>query len=200
MRATDVLKSEHRVIEQVLNCLEAIADRACATGALDGDSAREVIDFLRHFADGCHHAKEEEHLFKVLEARGFPATAGPTAVMRAEHEMGRLHVRGMKAHVDAAVAGDTDAVAAFAEHAWAYVNLLREHIRKEDLRLFPLADHALAEAEQQALLDRFEAVEREEAGEGTHERYLALADALAQRWGVPRAAAACPTCCGHARR
>jgi len=69
MRSTEILQDEHRVIEQVLNCLEKMADQALVAGRLDESSAREALDFFQTFADGCHHHKEEDHLFPLMEAR-----------------------------------------------------------------------------------------------------------------------------------
>jgi hypothetical protein len=71
--ATDILKDEYRVIEQVLDCLEELAGRAQTSGRLDGQSARQALDFFQNFADGYHRAKEEHHLFRLMEARGFPS-------------------------------------------------------------------------------------------------------------------------------
>src|SRR5262245_60786760 len=89
MKATDILMDEHRVIEQVLNCLEKLADRCEAGETLDNTSASEALPFFRNFADRCHHGKEEGHLFPLLEARGFSRQGGPTGVMLHEHEEGR---------------------------------------------------------------------------------------------------------------
>jgi hemerythrin-like domain-containing protein len=100
MLATEILKDEHRVIEQVLNCLERIADVCAAERKLDGRSALHALDFFRSFADGCHHRKEEAHLFPALEAKGFPPKTGPTAVMRAEHTECRQHVQAMASVVE----------------------------------------------------------------------------------------------------
>jgi hemerythrin-like domain-containing protein len=199
MRPTAILMSEHRVIEQVLSCLNALADRAEAAGRLDEDGARQALDFLRTFADGCHHGKEERYLFPALEARGLPRRGGPTGVMFREHNDGRDHVRALAESLEAAGAGEAGAVWRFVRHAREYVRLLREHIRKEDHCLFPMADRALSAAVQDALLDSFAAVEGDDMGEGTHEKYLRLADELADRLGVPRAAVpGQPACsCGH---
>jgi hemerythrin-like domain-containing protein len=201
MKPTEILKSEHRVIEQMLDCLEVIADQACINGALDEQAAGDAIDFFRHFADECHHGKEEAHLFPMLEERGFHPENGPTGVMRTEHNVGRMHLRQMEANVPGAAAGDADALSRFAEEVWAFVKLLREHIQKEDQRLFPMADRALTATDQRALLERFEKVEHHDLGAGTHERYIALADSLAEKFDVPRkATSAGHTCCsgkGH---
>ena len=63
-------------------------------------------------------------------------------------------------------------------NALGYVGLLRQHIGKEDGVLFPLADQMIPPERQDSLTDRFETIEHEETGEGVHEKYLALADAL----------------------
>jgi hemerythrin-like domain-containing protein len=186
MRPTEILGGEHRVIEQVLECLEAIVRQAKSTGRLDPGSAKDAVAFFRNFADRCHHGKEEAHLFPALEAQGFPREGGPTGVMLHEHEQGRAHVRSMDENIEAAAAGDAAALKRFAEHAHAYVSLLREHIYKEDHVLFPLADRTLSEDAQQALSAAFGNVEAEELGHGTHESFLKIADDLAARYGVAR--------------
>ncbi len=196
MLPTEILSSEHRVIEQVLDCLEAMARQATSEGRLDGRSAKDAVAFLRNFADRCHHGKEEVHLFPALEAKGFPRDGGPTGVMLHEHEQGRAHVRAMDESIEAAAAGDAAALKQFGEHANGYVALLRDHIYKEDNILFRLADRALTDADQEALLAKFQHVEAEEMGAGTHEDYLRVAAELAKRYGVAAAPAA--TSCGHA--
>jgi hemerythrin-like domain-containing protein len=181
MRPTEILSSEHRVIEQVLACLETLADRCTAGGTLDREAARQALDFFQTFADACHHGKEEDHLFPLLEARGLPREGGPTGVMRWEHELGRRHLRAMSAAVEA------EDPQRFADHARAYAHLLREHILKEDECLFRMADHFLTDWDRQTLLDAFAHVEDCKMHAGTHEKYLQIADALADRLGVPRA-------------
>ena len=197
MKPTDILRNEHRVIEQVLDCLEKIAAQAKARGELDVASARDAVEFFRNFADRCHHGKEEVHLFPAMEAKGFPRDGGPTGVMLYEHEVGRSRVRGMDEAATAADAGDSDAPARFAEHAEAFLHLLREHIEKEDHCLFGMAEQAFTEQDHQALLDAFEKVEAEEMGAGTHQRYVEIANRLADRFGVARAKVSDGCCCGH---
>jgi hemerythrin-like domain-containing protein len=182
---------EHRVIEQVLNCLEKLADRCEAGEKLDGTSALEALEFFRNFADRCHHGKEEGHLFPLLEARGFGRQGGPTGVMLHEHEEGRRLVAAMARTVE------RDTPREFVRHARAYVGLLREHIRKEDQCLFPMAAGILSGTDAESLARRFEHVENAEMGEGTHEQYLQLANDLADRLDVNRAQVT--PACGHAR-
>ena len=198
MKPSDILSGEHRIIEQVLDCLEKMAEQAERFGRVDVESAALAIDFFRNFADRCHHGKEEAHFFPAVEAKGFPREGGPTGVMLYEHELGRRRVSGMDEAVASARAGDSAAARRFAEHARAYVALLRNHIEKEDHCLFGMANQALTEAEQEQLLAAFATVESDHIGEGVHEKYLQIAETLATRFDVPVARpSSCRTCCGH---
>jgi hemerythrin-like domain-containing protein len=196
MKPTEILSGEHRIIEQVLDCLEKIARDCEARGQLDRASAEQALDFFRNFTDRCHHGKEETHLFPAMEAKGFPRDRGPTGVMLYEHEQGRAHVRGMAEAIGGASAGNREAVAQFVAHARGYIGLLREHIEKEDHCLFAMADQALTADDQQRLLEAFEHVEAEHLGAGTHERFLRLAEELADRFGVTRPVGAVSRACG----
>ena len=201
MKPTDILSSEHRVIEQVLDCLERIIAESKANGRLEAASAQDAVSFFRTFADQCHHGKEEAHLFPAMEARGFPRESGPTGVMLAEHEAGRGYVRAMSEAIDAAARGDRAALSRFAEAGTGYIGLLRQHIEKEDHCLFSMANEVLTDGDQAELTAKFEKVEAEEVGRGTHERFLAIAGALAEKYGVQPKAAACAghgvACCHH---
>ena len=196
MLPTEILKNEHRVIEQVLEVLERIADRVTADNEFDTQSASEALDFFRNFADRCHHGKEESQLFPMLESKGFDRDSGPTSVMCAEHEDGRQLIREMAEAIEAS-ANDDAAAQRFATCARGYVQLLRMHIQKEDHCLFTMADQAFSDSDQNELLRRFERVETEDMGAGTHEKFLHIANTLAERYGVARATVGAGCCCHH---
>ncbi len=187
MQLTDILMNEHRIIEQVLDCLGKVLEQCTAENRLDKHSARRLIEFFRGFVDRCHHGKEEEQLFAVMEANGFSGGCSPVAVMLREHELARLYVQGMEAAIEPAVAGDPEALKWFIQHGQSYEKLIREHIRKEDICLFPAANHRLTQHDQEQLLIAFEKIEAEKIGREIHERFLGLANELAERLGVPRA-------------
>lgn len=197
MNPTEILTEEHRVIEQVLECLDKMVEQAIERNALDPEPARDAIAFFQGFADRCHHGKEEVHLFPLMEAKGFPREAGPTRQMRLEHELGRSHVRGMNKAIEQASSGEAEALRTFVAHARSFMVLLREHIQKEDHCLFPMAHQVFSEQDQRTLMERFERVESEEMGQGTHEKFLAIANRLAKRYGVQPAKAPAAKCCVH---
>lgn len=184
MRATDVLKAEHRAIERVLDCLDCMADQWHRQGSLDTDSANHAIEFLRHFADGCHHHKEEQHLFPRMEIRGVAKERGPIGVMLHEHDEGRQLLSVMDAAVTEWSNGNRIAGDSFARAAEEYSVLLRQHISKEDHCLFAMADHVLSDEDQSDLLSAFHHTEHQDEREGKHEFYLNLAEELTRKYSV----------------
>jgi hemerythrin-like domain-containing protein len=125
----DSLVREHETIERALDMLEARA-RAVAEGApVDTGYFTAAIGFVRHFADGLHHQKEEQVLFPALCEAGMPRDAGPVAVMLSEHDEGRGHIRAMEVALTPAAGGDMAARRQLIREALAYVALLRAHIQ-----------------------------------------------------------------------
>ena len=178
MKATDILMSEHRVIERVIATLETAANRLEAGQEVRPGFFMDATDFIKGFADGCHHRKEEGVLFKALQANGMPAGQGPIAVMLSEHEQGRKFTRAMRSAAEQLQAGDPSARAALVANARGYAALLKQHIQKEDQVLFPMAGRIIPVDKQEQVVADFEKVEHEETGAGVHEKYLALAESL----------------------
>ncbi len=177
-RISEVLSAEHRGIERMLS----IVDRAAADVERGEPAAPNLfVDaaaFFSNFADRCHHNKEEQHLFPALERRGIPRAGGPIGQMLAEHEQGRAYIRIMRQEGEKYAQGTLTDPDLLVEAVRSYVNLLRQHILKEDRVLFRLSDEALTPEDQQELLAACERVEREEMGEGEHERYHAMIEEL----------------------
>ena len=184
MKATDILSSEHRVIERVIAALEIAADRLDAGQPARVEFFLDAADFIKGFADGCHHLKEEGVLFPAMTASGLPQQGSPVAVMLMEHEQGRVFTRGMRAAAERLQAGESAATAEVLANARGYAALLRQHILKEDRVLFPMADQVVPADQHDQIFERFEAVEHEETGEGVHEKYMALAEKLEAETGL----------------
>jgi hemerythrin-like domain-containing protein len=178
MKATQILMNEHRVIEGVIGSLERAASRLEKGEEVRPGFFLDGADFIKGFADGCHHMKEEGVLFTTMVRHGFPQQTGPIAVMLGEHEAGRVYTRAMRQAALEWEAGDLTARPRVIEAARGYAALLRQHIRKEDNLLFVMADQVIPPADQDQVVEDFETVEHEETGPGVHEKYLALAQKL----------------------
>ncbi len=177
MKATEVLMEEHRVIENVLASLETAANRILEGQLIPMDFFFTAADFIKNFADGCHHKKEEGILFVALEANGMPQDMGPVGMMLADHEEGRRLTRAMREGAERVQGGDATGLSQIAKNALDYTTLLREHIQKEDNVLFPMADDIIPVEQHQQLMAAFNRIEYEDE---IHEKYLRIADELAK--------------------
>jgi hemerythrin-like domain-containing protein len=178
MKATDILIEEHTVIERVLNALETATQSLEAGGSVGSDFFIQVTDFVKGFADGCHHKKEEDVLFNAMVAHGVPVEGGPIGAMLAEHEQGRIYTQAMREAAQRLGNGDESARNDIIHNAQGYIELLRQHIAKENGVLFPMADQIIPQAKHGEIVAGFEHVEHEESGPGIHEKFLALAEEL----------------------
>lgn len=178
MLPTDTLKEEHKVIERMLKVIEAISDRLEKEEDISPDVLENVIDFIRTFADRCHHGKEEDLLYPCAESRGIPKHGGPIEVMLIEHNQGRNFVKGMAQALEKYTQGNKNVRSSLAENARGYVELLSQHIEKENYILYPMVNDVLTEDDQKELLEKFEEVERKQIGEGKHHQYIHLVERL----------------------
>lgn len=157
----DSLVQEHEVIERVLDALEREVNKVMDGAPVDRAFFTSAIGFVRQFADGLHHQKEEQILFPALCDAGMPRDGGPVGVMLYEHDEGRGHIRAMDAALGAASDGDSAAREQLAHETLAYVELLRAHIQKENMILFPMAERVLDMVRQDLARKKFIEAERQ---------------------------------------
>ena len=180
MKSTEDLMNEHRIIERMLDILAKACDRLEGGDFASSEAFAHAADFFKNFADLCHHGKEEKKLFQKMVARGMSAEVGPIAVMLHEHEDGRAHVRAMGKLSEKKL--DDYARDELMRHSREYVDLLRQHIQKEDNILYPIADKILTEADQKELEQGFEEIETKVMGPGVHERYHKMIEAWEEKY------------------
>jgi hemerythrin-like domain-containing protein len=173
---TEILMAEHRVIEKVIAAMERFAGILAAGGSLDRPSLQGLVPFMRQFADGFHHGKEEDRLFPALVSAGLPAHNGPVQVMCSEHETGR-HLVGRLEDAIGAYLGQADAGTAgtLAETLTALAQFYGQHIWKEDNVLFPMAARVLDDTARAAILAAFAEVT---LPPDRHQALIAFADGL----------------------
>jgi len=163
------LLEEHKVILEVIDALKKFTVRMEAGGALPPKIMEDILDVIMNFADKCHHGKEENVLFPLLQKKPVK-DKNMVSVLLKEHEQGRAFVRMMKN-------GKKDEVLKGAHGYW---ELLVKHIIKEN-RFFKECDALLSDEERKMLLDGFERIELEVMGEGKHEYYHKKAEEIAKK-------------------
>jgi hemerythrin-like domain-containing protein len=164
MNVTQQLIDEHECIKSMLSIIEKIAKEIEEGGELNPEHFEKILDFIKGFADKNHHHKEEDILFPAMVKQGVPNEGGPIAAMLHEHQSGRNYVKGMSEAFDAYKNGNKTAINDIISNAMNYVQLLRNHIEKENNILFKMAEKVLNEEEQMKIFDAFERVEEENIG------------------------------------
>ena len=105
-------------------------------------------------------------------------------------------IKNMFESTSEAAKGNEAALDHFVRNAEDYIQLLREHIQKEDHCLFPMADEALDENAREEIMKAFTHFEENEMGEGAHESYITLVNTLAGYYGVSIVQEAQDSSCG----
>ena len=186
MKITSILVDEHRLIEQVLNCLERMVERCESQRRLESAPARDTVAFFRGFTERCHCSKEETELLPAMQGMGISPERCLGCSMLQRREEGRLHVAAMEAAIEPASAGDATAVKEFTEHARAYIELVLEYIAKQEDCVFPMITQALPEADKARLRTGLDTA----CGDGEEkcacDTYIDLANRLADHFDVPR--------------
>jgi len=173
------LKMEHEAVRLTLRILDKICQRIEKSEEITGlGHLDRLLEFFKVFVDKCHHAKEEELLFPALENVGVSREGGPIGVMLHEHQQGREYVQAMNTALAQYREGKWTAIGEFVTTAKAYINLLNQHIDKENSVLFPLAERHLSEQAQAKLWQGFELIETEEIGSGKHDEFHKMIENL----------------------
>lgn len=176
-KAIDDLKNEHEAILSAIQILERMVAGMEKAPSVNTKDMHDFIGFLKEFADKCHHGKEEGLLFPALIQAGLPEKGGPIGVMLADHAQGRQFIREM----EEALSPQVDRVR-LAQAAGGYAALLRNHIQKENMMLFPMTDKMLTEPQLEQLYEGFEEHEEKVIGQGRHEELHAMLKSLQEKY------------------
>lgn len=147
MKSIEYLVKEH---EEIINftdrveqeCLKIMNDKV-----INEKFFRACIVFIREFADGVHHKKEEDILFKHMEENlGVAAEKLIRSGMLVEHQLGRSYCLGLEESLDSYISEPNEKdILQIITNAMSYVNLLRMHIEKENGVVYPFAERNLSD-------------------------------------------------------
>lgn len=144
------LAEEHICIKRLLALIPALVEDMRASGQINAELMRGVVDFIRGYADRFHHMKEEDVLFDYTDKE-----AEVIRVIYEDHDHARAFVRAV------AEAIEDSNVLALCANLTGYRELLTEHIKKEDEVLYPYIDRGLTTHQVGEVFRRFEQAERE---------------------------------------
>ncbi|AFV22235.1 hemerythrin HHE cation binding protein [Methanolobus psychrophilus R15] len=153
----------------MLKIMDGMCTKIESRKEIEHEHLENVVEFLKVFVDKCHHTKEEEHLFPIMRRANVPGSTEIIDSLLEEHEHGRRDVDTIAKAVSANM--DSEALSTVVKSSRDYIELLTQHINKEDNILFPLADKHLAGKVQEEMQKSFQIVEIEKIGEGKHEEF-----------------------------
>ncbi len=157
MKAIDYLMEEHREISIFLDEMEDYCTSIIGGEKLNEDKFRQAIIYIREFADGTHHKKEEDILFKyMLEELG---QTGKTLIqngMLVEHDLARLSVYQLEEALDSyQLESNNKNILDILSNMMNYIYILRRHIDKEDRLVYKFALDNLSEKSKKAIEQEF---------------------------------------------
>lgn len=155
------LMIEHRLIERMIAVMGKEAQRIKQGLLPNTELIRTAVEFIKTYADGLHHGKEEDILFRDLSKKPLsPEHKGIMDELIKEHTLGRENTRKLSDAREKYLKGETDAVKAIAENMDILVKFYPKHIEKEDKRFFlPVMDY-FNKDEQSMMLSEFNEFDR----------------------------------------
>jgi hemerythrin-like domain-containing protein len=166
---------EHRTIERMIIRIKKELSRISETQKVDSNFIDATIDFIRTYADHCHHGKEEGILFRELSKKN-PSKEHSTMIKEliTEHVYARKTTRDLENATKIAINGNPEAV----RDVWKYLNDLAEfypkHIEKEDTKFFTPAMEYFTPQEQETMLQDFWSFDRKLI----HQKYAKIIDEM----------------------
>jgi hemerythrin-like domain-containing protein len=178
MRTVEMLLEDHRQIERMLRILAGATARLRNGEPVDADVFQRLADVMADFADRYHHAREEQHVFPVLEGYALLTMAGRLDCMPGEHEIGRGLTSKLKEAADRYATGDADAVPDIVEAAGGYLQLLGHHMGVEEGVLFELAEKVVSDDDDDAMSHALEQVAATYRENGATARVIEVLDGM----------------------
>jgi len=152
---------EHRLIERMIKAMAHALLQAEKQNKIDPRFIETATDFIRAYADRCHHGKEEDILFRELKKKKIAAEH--QTIMEElieEHKRGR-QVTGKLVEANSRyMKGDERALSVILECIRTLIGFYPKHIEKEDKNFFLPIMGYFSKEEKEAMLQegyRFDA-------------------------------------------
>jgi hemerythrin-like domain-containing protein len=150
-KTLDIIRDEHRSISAILHGMEYLVDRIRARKAkINPRVFRAMIYYLDTFSERMHHPKEDKYLFKAMRERSAEADT-LIADLEDDHARGEDALRRLAQCLIRYEEGGEQEFPAFEREVENFVRNYRDHIRKEEEVVFPLAERLLSAADWQAI-------------------------------------------------
>jgi hemerythrin-like domain-containing protein len=147
------LMIEHRLIEKMIAVIKKVIDQSEQQGKINPAFIDLAVDFIRMYADRCHHGKEEDILFRDLKQK--PLSVEEKQIMGQlieEHQLGRKTVADLVEAKGRYLKGDREALTLMLDRLKFLVDFYPKHIEKEDKHFFMPIMNYFSQEEKEAML------------------------------------------------
>ena len=149
---------EHRLIERMIAVMRNELDRFLREKKADPQIITTFVDFVRTYADRCHHGKEEDILFRELKKKALSEEHRDTMnQLVKDHQWARQQTRDLVNATEKYGAGDEDMFLIITARLNALTEFYPQHIEKEDKHFFlPVMGYFSNEEKDAMLREGFE--------------------------------------------
>lgn len=180
MKPTEDLMFEHKAIKVILNVMSNISSSIKDKKVFYTNDVEKIVDFLSVYVDKCHRSKEEEVFYPALSLSKSPIEN--IGLIINEHSIGRGYLAEISCCVENCKIGSTFSGERIADCMANYVQLMQEHIQKEENEYFPMANKALSGEAQKEISNQFKLINDEFVGSDIHTRYDELLKSLENKY------------------
>jgi hemerythrin-like domain-containing protein len=150
------LMIEHRLIERMIRLLKHQLEKVRRLKTADPVFIDIAVDFIKNYADRCHHGKEEDILFRDLAKKGLSDEhRGIMDELIEEHARARKAAKNLLDAEERYLKGDAAALHDIVDSITWLVSFYPIHIEKEDRQFFMPVMSYLTKQEQDAMLQEF---------------------------------------------
>lgn len=151
MQALRIIRDEHRglaaVLHGMLYLVHEIRDRR---GKPNFELLGAMMHYIDAFPERFHHPKEDEYLFRLLRLRHAEATRLLDR-LNTEHRTGAEKIRSLQQALARYQQGGEREFSGFLTAVEDYVAFHWDHMRTEEMEIFPLAEKYLSVSDWQAI-------------------------------------------------
>ena len=147
------LMIEHRLIEKMIAVIQKEIERSEQQNRINPEFIDLAVDFIRVYADRCHHGKEEDILFRDLTKKSLSAEHKRIMdELLEEHRQGRKTVADLVEAKGRYLRGEPAALSLMLSLMQFLVDFYPRHIEKEDKHFFLPIMNYFSPEEKEAML------------------------------------------------
>jgi hemerythrin-like domain-containing protein len=156
MMPVGMLMKEHRLIEKVVSVWKKELDNIAKNGSANLCLIELAIDFMKTYADRCHHGKEEDILFRDLKKK--PLSSELKKILEElleEHKIARKTIGDLVAAKSKYSCGEKGSLDVITNSIKLITELYPNHIEKEDKHFFLPCMNYFTQQEQDKMIEEF---------------------------------------------